>query len=93
LPAILSTHSHGHTWAADFLAKRPWAAKLAGWSVILFECTFPLLLLGPGWLVIVARVGFAFHAGCAVLMGLNSFLWSFPAVYPCVLALWMVYRG
>ena len=31
-------------------------------------------------------IGLAFHLGCAVLMGLNSFLWAFPAAYPCVLA-------
>jgi hypothetical protein len=90
LPAILSTYSHGHPWAASILSRYSKLAIAASWSVILFECLFPLLFLGPGWLVAVALViGLMFHVICAFLMGLNSFLWAFPAVYPCVIAMWL----
>ena len=93
LPAILSTHTHGHPWAASFLQRHPGFAILASWSVILFECLFPLLVFGPGWMLAAALVtGLTFHLLCAVLMGLNSFLWSFPAVYACVIALWMAWK-
>jgi hypothetical protein len=87
LPAILSTHGHGHPAAARFLQDHPALARVGCWTVIGLECLFPLLVLGPAWLAIPAlALGLAFHAGCAILMGLNSFLWSFPATYACVLA-------
>lgn len=86
LSAILSTHSHGHPWAARFMHRHVRLAQLVAWTIIIFECLFPLLVLGPSWLVVLTLIcGFAFHVGCAVLMGLNSFLWSFPAAYPCVI--------
>ena len=33
----------------------------------------------------MVAVGLAFHAGCAVLMGLNCFFWSFVATYPAII--------
>lgn len=87
LPAILSTYNHGHPWAAKFLHKHKYLALFAAWSVITFECLFPLLIFAPDWIAVPTLVcGFVFHAGCAFLMGLNSFLWSFPSTYPCVIA-------
>jgi hypothetical protein len=87
LPAILSTSNHGHPLAARFANKYPLLSLFGCWSVILFECTFPILLFGPDWLIVAALgIGLMFHLGCAVLMGLNSFVWSFPAAYPCVIA-------
>ena len=87
LPAILSTDGHGHPWAAAQLRRHPKLAFLASWTVIAFECLFPVLLLGPSWWRLsVLSVGLGFHVACAALMGLNSFLWMFPATYPCVLA-------
>jgi hypothetical protein len=87
LPAILSTYSHGDPVAAQLLHKDIRLAQLACWTIISFECLFPFLVFGPSWLAALALVcGLGFHVACAVLMGLNSFLWTFPATYPCVLA-------
>lgn len=53
---------------------------------MVFECIFPFLLLGPSWLILGAlALGLSFHLDCAMMMGLNNFLWMFPATYPCVL--------
>ena len=88
LPAILSTYSHGHAGAASFLQRHPVVVHVASWGVIVFECLFPLLLFGPPWLLLTTLLlGFAFHLCCAFLMGLNSFLWSFPALYPCIIVI------
>jgi hypothetical protein len=58
-----------------------------GWSVMLFEAVFPALLLAPYPVALAAAmVGVGFHVGCAVLMGLNSFPWAFPATYLCLFA-------
>jgi hypothetical protein len=94
LPNVLSTHSHGHPWAARLVSQYTLLAVLASWSIIIFECLFPLLIFGPSQIAVLALVcGFSFHSGCAVFMGLNSFLWSFPATYPCVLATVFYWKG
>lgn len=86
LPAILSTEGHGHPWAARFFSHHHFLAMLAGRGLILFECAFVVMLFGPIWLVLATlALGALFHVICAVLMGLNSFVWSFVATYPCVM--------
>lgn len=87
LPAILATYGHGHAWAASMLKAHPTVGTLLGWGVMLFEALFPFLLLGPYEVALAtAMVGVSFHLTCAVLMGLNSFPWAFPATYICLFA-------
>jgi len=87
LPAILGTTSHGQEWAARMLHDHPRISMGLTWSVIFLEVMFPLLLLGPLPLAFaVLAASLLFHIGCALLMGLNSFVWAFPATYPCLLA-------
>lgn len=83
---VLDTRSYGSQrlagWLLDVRAL-PW---ISAWSVILFECAFPLVLLGHAPLTIgLLGVGALFHIGCAAVMGLNSFVFAFVATYP---ALW-----
>jgi hypothetical protein len=88
LPAILGTYNHGLAWVSRMMETRPKIGLVLGWAVILFEVSFPLVLIAPQSVAIVALgVGLTFHLGCAVLMGLNSFVWPFPATYACVLAI------
>jgi hypothetical protein len=87
LPGILNTYGHGVAWASYAVGRWRWIGFAAGWFVMLFEVIFPVVFVGPPWLVaVLLATGFAFHLGCAVLMGLNSFVWAFPATYACVLA-------
>ena len=45
----------------------------------------PLLVLtGPRGCLVFIAAGLAFHIGIAFTMGLNLFLWSFAATYPCL---------
>jgi hypothetical protein len=56
--------------------------------VVIFECAFPIVLVAPQpvtWLLLL--IGLSFHLGCAITMGLNSFLLVFPATYPCVVVI------
>lgn len=67
----------------------PCISKAMCWFVILFECAFPALWFAPKPVVVVLLLmGVSFHAGVAVLMGLNVFFWSFLATYPAV---WFCY--
>lgn len=88
LTGILDTETYGHPMASAVLQRSPAISTMMGWSVIAFECAFPILLLSPPSLTVaLLAVGVSFHVGCAVLMGLNTFLWAFPATYPCLLVL------
>lgn len=87
LPAILGTYGHGLATVSRIMTSRPAVGFVLGWAVILFEVSFPLVLLAPSSVAIaVLGIGLTFHLVSAVLMGLNSFLWPFPATYACVLA-------
>ncbi|MFN0130078.1 MAG: hypothetical protein ACKV19_25725 [Verrucomicrobiales bacterium] len=85
---IMGSEAHGHPWMAAFLNRYP---KLAGHltrCVIVFECSFLPLVLGPELIALAALgVGLLFHISCAALMKLNTFLWAFPGTYACV---WLV---
>jgi hypothetical protein len=92
LAHILGTHRFGSSAVANYLLRRPRLCLLAQWSVIALELAFPIVLLLPlPGLLIFLLGGLIFHVSCAVLMGLNTFLWAFPAIYPCVYAAWSIW--
>lgn len=64
----------------------PSLGRMASWSVLLFECSFPLALLGPRFALAYLSVGALFHVLNAALFGLNRFLWAWLALYPLLLA-------
>ena len=56
------------------------------WLIILFEITFPLVLILPweGKLVLLS-IALLFHITNAAVLGLNRFVWAWAATYPAVL--------
>ena len=54
------------------------------WSVVLFECTFPLAFSGvrPAWLFVAGAL--VFHLGTVVVFGLNRFLLAWAATWPAI---------
>lgn len=92
LASILSTHRFGSAVIAEYLRRRPMLCVLLQWSVITLELgfSFALVLPLPGLFAFLLG-GLCFHIACAVLMGLNTFLWAFPATYPCVYAVWSIW--
>jgi hypothetical protein len=86
IPDILATRSYGHAALAAWLRARPRLTRWVTYSVMAFECLFPLILtLGPSVAWFFVGMGFLFHIVNAYAMGLNRFLWAFPATYPAVL--------
>lgn len=86
LPGVLSTTSYGTPLLGVALARKMPIAIAGAWFVITFECLFPLALLGnPPLTYVLLACGAVFHLGAAVLMRLNTFLWSFVATYPAIL--------
>jgi len=84
--AIFNTRTYGYEPVARLLKNKPGVTKSLGRGAVLMECIFPAsMLVGfPACLIFIAW-GVAFHIMNAVVMGLNSFFWSFVATYPAVL--------
>ena len=83
---ILSTRLYGVPPLGLWLKAHPRIAQLAAWSVFGCETGFVLLLFLPdpfAWVLIAGGVGF--HLASAIVMGLNTFFWSFLAAYPALL--------
>ena len=88
MPGVMTTFTYGHGFAAQFATDRTRAAKILCWTVFVGETIFPFALLLPwGPLVFVLAIFMFFHLSNAYFMGLNTFVWSFAAAYPAVLAL------
>ena len=92
LAEILGTHRFGSPGIAEFLRRHVRLCLMAQWGVIIFEIAFPaaIFLPLPAMLGLLAA-GLTFHFACGVLMGLNTFVWAFPAIYPCLYMVWSVW--
>ncbi|HZH79609.1 MAG TPA: hypothetical protein VEY88_26545 [Archangium sp.] len=83
---VLNTPTFGMRQAALLLRERRPIARVLTWSTVAMECLFPLALIaGPRAALVFLAWGFTFHLANAVLMGLNSFLFTFVATYPAIL--------
>jgi hypothetical protein len=79
---VLTTYSYGSALSHQ-LVKHNFFAYFICWFTIVFECLFPfsLLITNPSYLIVWLAIGFFFHLGIAIIMGLNDFLWAFCAGY------------
>ncbi|MEQ1949591.1 MAG: hypothetical protein ABL995_20535 [Bryobacteraceae bacterium] len=86
LTGILHTRSYGAPAVARLLDGHATLSCALGWGVMVVETLFPLVFVvpRPAQFAFLA-VGLGFHLGTAVLMGLNTFFWSFAAAYPALL--------
>jgi len=64
---------------------RPVLARLATWSMLAFECGFPLALADATTCWALMAIGACFHLANAIVFGLNRFLWAWIAAYPALL--------
>ena len=88
LAKTLSTITYGDPGVSRLLWRRPWLGRLASWTTIAVEVSFPLALVVPLPLAAALLVAAGlFHLCCARIMALGSFVWAFVATYSCVLAL------
>ncbi len=86
IAGISSTRMYGSEAAARLVHGRPGLGFVLAWSVILMECLFPLALIAPLPIALVILAsGAVFHIISGVVMGLNTFIWSFVATYPAIL--------
>jgi hypothetical protein len=84
LPAFLTGAVHDPRRLLAICARAPWLARLAGWSVIALELSFPLALVSPRICAVLVGIALAFHAGNVHAFGLHRFLWAWAATYPAL---------
>jgi hypothetical protein len=85
---IFNTHIYGHALAGRILRGRPVLGRVMCWGIIAFQLAFVLVLVvDERWMLVILFVGATFHIATALLMGLNSFVFSFIATYPAVIFL------
>src|SRR5215471_360627 len=84
-PMIVQTRMYGQPMAARMVNRHPGLGHAASYAVFCWESLFILALTAPPTVVaVIFACGVGFHAGCAVVMGLNRFMWAFVASYPAV---------
>jgi len=59
-------------------------APLLAWTLILFECTFPIALFDQTLCAIYLGAGVLFHLVNSYLFGLNRFFWAWISAYPMI---------
>jgi hypothetical protein len=69
-----------------WLVEQRSVALTLGWSVVAFECLFPLAWLDPRLCLAWLGFGVLFHAANVLVLGLNRFFWVWVAGYPATLA-------
>ena len=90
---VQRTFLTGAPWLARHLSAHPSLDRLLCWTVIGWEIAFPIVFVAPQpVLVAFLTAGVIFHVSCALLMGLNRFVWAFCGCYPAVWATAMLLR-
>ena len=86
IAGVLGTEIYGARWLGRFLHRRPSLCRSIGWTIIVFESCFCIILLG--WTSAATgllAMGLLFHLCIAIVMGLNVFFWSFVSTYPALI--------
>jgi hypothetical protein len=83
---VVSTAQYGNALAARMLTRSGRLSMSVSAAVISCECLFPVILVAPRELALVGlAAGVLFHVVLALVMGLNTFVWTFTATYPALL--------
>lgn len=84
LPKIFALPQYRVPMCARLLAQHPSVARLLSWGILCFEVAFPFALVGSRSCLLFIGTAFLFHLGNALVLGLNRFLWIWPAAYPAL---------
>jgi hypothetical protein len=85
LGALVADAGYGTPGWLRSILTRPSVSRVASWSVLLFECSFPASLKNPSVCAAFLAMGVLFHLGNSVIFGLNRFLFAWLAAYPSLL--------
>ncbi len=84
---VLSTYTCGNPRLFAVVRDRPRLARALSWSLMLWETTFPVVLVLPARPALaLLGAGLLFHLTTAALMGINLFVFAFAATYAAIWA-------
>ncbi len=84
LPALFALPQYRASWLSQKLLRHPILSFALSWTILVFELAFPLALLNQQSSFTFLTVAFLFHLTNAAVLGLNRFLWIWPAAYPAL---------
>lgn len=85
LEVTFSTRVWGDERVFAFFERFPWLKRPATFGIMTGEVLFALVLfVDPPLVLAFFGIAFAFHVANAVFMGINGFLYIFPATYPAI---------
>lgn len=84
LPYFLDGGLHGPLSPNSLLRRRP-VSVLCSWAFILWECSVPLVLIGPEFAIVFCAVAMLFHFLVFRFFGLNRFFWAWMVSYPAII--------
>lgn len=88
LTGISYSNLYGNKKLYSILIKTPFLSGILSFLVISFQLIFPITLIFPiNIFLVFFLIGFLFHLFNSVVLGLNSFLFSFLSTYPSLLYL------
>ena len=64
---------------------RPFIAALASWSFIIWEVSFPFVLVDPYVAVVFCTIALFFHLLVFRFFGLNRFIWAWIVTFPSII--------
>jgi hypothetical protein len=86
---VLQTENYSRRGIAAMVGRTgQWPLRLVGWLVIVWELSAILAPFLPRELLFVwLGMGICFHLTIALVMGLNTFFWTFVSTYPAIIFL------
>lgn len=95
LVQILNNYTYGTKSVADLLSRRPALNRVLSILPIVMMSATPLAFLLPWphvfFVLLVGMLGF--HIMTGLLMGLNDFVLTFPATFPCLIYSYFLLHG
>ena len=83
---LFATGCWSNARVASWMRRVEWLPTVVGRLVVVSEILFPLVLILPMNLAAaVLLLGVLVHVVIAIVMGLNTFVWMFPATYPAIM--------
>jgi hypothetical protein len=83
---ILRTGSFGNKSLLSYFSKWPLCATFFGCAVAFGDSAIAFAaVVPPPACILVLAFGVALHFGIGIVLGLNTFLWSFTSTYPAIL--------
>ena len=66
------------------LMTNPLHVLIGSWGILIFECTFPIMLINLNLAKIYISIGLIFHLINYLTFGLNRFFWIWTSCYPAL---------